>query len=146
MRWMLVTATLAAVAALAFGVLATRATPGQASFSSPGDDRGGVSGALSYRAHVVSPPKAHWQAVQQAFARAHPDARAGRPQALREATHVGVLWALAKFARPRGAVVVERFSWNDRDGWRDLGPTRAHCPAVPPEVRSAWRLTSCQTA
>ena len=146
MRWILLTATLASVAALAFGVLATRATPGRAGFSSASDDRVGVSGALSYRAHVVRPPKAHWRAVQTAFAQAHPAALAGRPKALREATHVGVLWALAKFARPSGAVVVERFSWNGHDGWRDLGATRAHCPAVPPEVRSAWRLTSCQTA
>lgn len=142
---MLVTATLAAVAALAFGVLATRATTGQASFSSPTDDRGGVSGALSYRAHVVRPPKAHWSALQKAFAHAHPAALAGRPKALREATHVGVLWALARFARPSGAIVIERFRWNGHDGWRDLGATRAHCPAVPPEVRAAWRLTSCQT-
>jgi hypothetical protein len=146
MRWILLTATLASVAALAFGVLATRATLGRASFSSASDDRVGVRGALSYRAHVVRPPKAHWRAVQTAFAQAHPAALAGRPKALREATHVGVLWALAKFARPSGAVVVERFSWNGHDGWRDLGATRAHCPAVPPEVRSAWRLTSCQTA
>ena len=146
MRWMLFTATLASVAALAFSVLATRGAPGQASLSSRADDRGGVSGVLSYRAHVVSPPKAHWRAVQKAFAHAHPDARAGRPQALREATHVGVLWALAKFAHPGGPVVVERFSWSGHAGWRDLGATRPHCPAVPPEVRSAWRLTSCQTA
>ena len=123
---MLVTATLASVAALAFGFLATRATPGQASLSSAADDRGGVSGVLSYRAHVVSPPKAHWREVQKAFAHAHPDARAGRPQALREATHVGVLWALAKFARPSGGVVVERFSWSGHHGWRDLGATRPY--------------------
>jgi hypothetical protein len=143
---MFVPATLAAVAALAFGVLATRATSGQASFSAAGTDRGGVSGALSYRAQVVVPPKAHWRAVQKAFAHAHPGAPAGRPKALLEATHVGVLWALARFTRPGGAVVVERFSWSGHDGWRDLGATRAHCPSVPPEVRSVWRLTSCQTA
>lgn len=140
------TATLAAVAALAFGVLATRATSGRASFSSRADDRGGVSGALSYRAHVVRPPEAHWHALQMAFAQAHPEALAGRPKALREATHVGVLWAIAHFTRASGTVVVERFSWSGHAGWRDLGATRARCPAVPPEVRSVWRLTSCQTA
>ena len=128
MRWMLFTATLASVAALAFSVLATRAAPGQASLSSRADDRGGVSGVLSYRAHVVSPPKAHWRAVQRAFAHAHPDARAGRPQALREATHVGVLWALAKFAHPGGAVIVERFSWSGHDG---LARSRRHPSALP---------------
>jgi hypothetical protein len=142
---MLVPATLAAVAALAFGLLATGVTSGQAGLSSAGDDRGGVSGALSYRANVVVPPKAHWRAVQMAFERAHPGAPPAHPKALREATHVGVLWALVQFARPSGSVVVERFSWSGRTGWRDLGATRAHCPAVPPEVRSVWRLTSCQT-
>jgi hypothetical protein len=140
---MLAMATLAAVAALVFGGLATRATTGQASLFAPSDDRGGVSGALSYRADVVIPPRAHWLAVEKAFARAHHDLPALPPRSLREATHVGVLWALARFARPGGRVVSERFSWTGRDGWRDLGATRAHCPSVPPEVRSAWRLTSC---
>jgi hypothetical protein len=143
---MLVPATLAAVAALAFALLATGASSRQASFSDVGGDRGGVNGALSYRANVVVPPKAHWRAVRIAFARAHPGSPPAHPKALREATHVGVLWALARFARPSGSVVVERFSWSGRTGWRDLGPTRARCPAVPPEVRSVWRLTACQTA
>jgi hypothetical protein len=146
MRWMLAVATLAAVAALLFGVLATRATDGQASLFAPSDDRGGVSGALSYRAHVVIPPRAHRLAVERAFRLAHRYSPAAAPQGLREATHQGVLWALARFARPGGRVVVERFSWSPRGGWRDLGATRARCPAVPPEVRSVWRLVSCQTA
>jgi hypothetical protein len=145
MRWMLAMATVAAVASLAFGVLATRATTGQAGPSAPAD-RGGVSGVLSYRAHVVDPPHTHWLAVQNAFALAHPGSPASPAKGLREATHRGVLWALAHFARPGGGIVAERFSWNGRDGWRDLGATRRHCPAVPPEVRSAWGLTLCQTA
>jgi hypothetical protein len=135
-------AALAAAAAFTFGVLATRATPGQASLFAPSDDRGGVSGALSYRANVVIPPRAHWRAVETAFAHTHRDAVAGPPQGLREATHQGVLWALARFALP-GGQVAERFSWSVRDGWRDLGATRARCPSVPPEVRSAWGLTRC---
>jgi hypothetical protein len=145
MRWMLGMATLAAVAALMFGVIATSATTGQASlFAST--TRGGVSGALSYRAHVVVPPRAHRRALQTAFALAHGDTQAGPPQGLREATHLGVLWALARFALPNGKVVVERFSSRAHDGWRDLGATRERCPAVPPEVRSVWHLISCQTA
>jgi hypothetical protein len=143
---MLAIAALAAVAALTFGVLATRAATGQASLFAPSADRGGVSGALSYRAHVVQPPRPHWRAVQKAFAMAHRGSPAGPPKGLREATHRGVLWALARFARPGGGVVVERFRWSGRDGWRDLGATLQHCPAVPPEVRSVWRLTICQTS
>ena len=136
-------ATLAAVAALVFGGLATRATTGQASLFAPSDDRGGVSGALSYRATVVAPPRAHWRAVETAFAEAHRGSPATAPKGLREATHEGVLWALARFALVDGTVVSERFSWSVRDGWRDLGATRARCPSVPPEVRSAWGLTRC---
>ena len=98
------------------------------------------------RGDVVAPPRAHWLAVQMTFTHAHNGSPAGPPRGLREATHLGVLWALARFALPSGAVVVERFSWSDREGWRDLGATRARCPAVPPEVRSVWRLTRCQTA
>jgi uncharacterized lipoprotein YbaY len=143
MRWILAMATLAAAAALTFGVLATRATTGQASLFASNDDRGGVSGALSYRATVAIPPRAHWQAVGTAFALAHRGVPAAAPKSLREATHLGVLWALARFALPSGAVVSERFSWTRRDGWRDLGATRARCPSVPPEVRSAWHLTFC---
>jgi hypothetical protein len=136
-------ATLAAGAALMFGALATQATTGQASLFAPSTDRGGGSGALSYSAHVVIPPRPHLRAVQTAFAAAHRGLRAGPPEGLREATHRGVLWALARFARPGMSAVVERFSWSERDGWRDLGATRARCPAVPPEVRSVWRLTFC---
>ena len=143
MRFILAMAALAAAAAFTFGVLATRATTGQASLFAPSDDRGGVSGALSYRATVVIPPRGHWLAVEAAFARAHRESPAGPPEGLREATHRGVLWALARFALPGGRVVSERFSWSRRDGWRDLGPTRAGCPSVPPEVRSAWGLTRC---
>ena len=133
----------AAAAALMFGVLATRATTGQASLFAPNDDRGGVSGALSYRANAVIPPRAHLRVLETAFAHAHRDSRAGPPKALREATHQGVLWALARFTLPGGRIVSERFSWSGRDGWRDLGATRAGCPSVPPEVRSAWDLTQC---
>jgi hypothetical protein len=143
---MLAMATLAAAAALTFGVLATRATTEQGSRFAPSDDRGGVSGVLSYRAQVVTPPRAHRQAVETAFALAHGGGPVAPVKGLREAMHQGVLWALARFALPSGELVVERFSWRRRDGWRDLGATRAGCPAVPPEVRSAWRLTRCQTA
>jgi hypothetical protein len=146
MRFMLAMATLAAVAALMFGVLATRATTGQASLFAPSDDRGGVSGALSYRAHLVTPPREHRRAVQMAFAHAHRGSPAGPPQGLREATHRGVLWALAHFTLTSGAVVLERFSWSARDGWRDLGATPARCPEVPPEVRSVWHLPFCSNA
>jgi hypothetical protein len=143
---MLALATLAAVAALTFGVLATRATTGQASLFAGDKDRAGVSGVLSYRAHVVTPPRAHRLAVEAAFARAHPAARRLPARGLREATHLGVLWALARFALPGGKVVSERFNWRPGGGWSDLGATRARCPMVPPEVRSVWRLTLCQTA
>lgn len=143
MRWILALATLAAAAALTFGVLATRATTGQASLFAPGEDRGGVSGALSYRATVAIPTRAQWRAVETAFALAHSGVRTKAPKGLRAARHQGVLWALARFALPSGAVVSERFSWTRRDGWRDLGATRSRCPSVPPEVRSAWHLASC---
>jgi hypothetical protein len=143
MRFILAMATLAAVAALMFGVLATRATPGQAHLFAPSDDRGGVSGVLSYRAHAVTPPRAHVLSVERAFSRRHRNLPVQTPRSLREATHVGVLWALAQFDLPDGRIVSERFSWSGRDGWRDLGATRAHCPSVPPEVRSVWRLTRC---
>jgi hypothetical protein len=146
MRCILGLATLAAAAALVFGALATRATTGQASLLAPGAGRAGVSGVLSYRAHVVKPPRAHRRAIEAAFARRHPGARALPAKGLREATHLGVVWALARFALPGGTVVSERFSWRARDGWRDLGATAARCPSVPPEVRSVWRLTFCQTA
>jgi hypothetical protein len=136
-------ATLAAAAALTFGVLATRATTGQASLFAPSDDRGGVSGALSYRATIATPTRAHRRAVATAFALAHSNVRTVAPKGLREASHQSVLWVLARFALPSGAVVSERFSWTRRDGWRDLGATRARCPSVPPEVRSVWHLTSC---
>jgi hypothetical protein len=143
---MLVLATFAAAAALVFGLLATRATTGQASLVAPGEGHAGVRGVLSYRAHVVSPPRAHRQAVEAAFAGRHPGAQTVPAKGLREAIHLGVLWALARFALPGGTVVSERFSWRARDGWLDLGATPAHCPSVPPEVRSVWRLTACQTA
>jgi hypothetical protein len=148
MRFMLAMATLAAVAALAFGTLATRATSGQARPFAADDDHGGVSGALSYRAHVVTPSREHWRALQTTFARTHRTTAASRPlpTTLLEATHLHVLWALATFELDDGTVVVERFSSRPGESWRDLGATRARCPAVPPEVRSVWRLTACQTA
>jgi hypothetical protein len=142
---MLALATTAAVAALVFGILAMQAKPGQASPFDP-HDRGGVGGALSYRAEVVRPPRAHRLAVEHAFARAHLGAAGVSPAGLREATHRGVLWALAHFTLPGGEVLTEHFSWTARGGWRDLGTTRARCPSVPSEVRSAWGLTRCQTA
>lgn len=145
MRCILAMATTATAAALLLGMLATRGAPGRASPLDP-HDRGGVDGALSYRAHVVTPPGAHRLAVEQTFARAHPGAAAVAPMGLREATHPLVLWALARFASPGGGIVTERFRWSERAGWRDLGATRARCPSVPPEVRSVWRLTRCQTA
>jgi hypothetical protein len=141
---MLAMAAVAACAALAFGVVATRATTGEASLFAAGNGHSGVAGALSYRAHVVTPPRAHRRAVEKAFAQTHSDAPRTAPKGLREATHRGILWALARFAVPGGTVVSERFSWRSHGGWRDLGPTRARCPSVPPEVRSAWRLTSCR--
>lgn len=145
---MLVIASLSAVAALTFGALATRTTSGQASPFSDGGDRGGVGGALSYRAHVVTPAAGHWRALEKSFKRAHPgtDTSQLMPQRLIEATHLRVLWALATFTLDAGTVVVERFSWRQGEGWRDLGMTRAGCPGVPPEVRSVWRLTRCQTS
>jgi hypothetical protein len=148
-RCILAIATFAAVAALIFGTLATRATSGQASLlgPDPDPDRGGVSGALSYRARLVTPDRGHWRALQTTFERAHrrSDVTPRTPQRLLEATHQGVLWALATFTLDDGTVVVERFSWRRGVGWRDLGATRARCPSVPPEVRSVWRLTACQT-
>jgi hypothetical protein len=54
------------------------------------------------------------------------------PVGLREATHLGVLGALARFASPGGEVVTERFRWSEGAGWRDLGATRVRCPSVPP--------------
>jgi hypothetical protein len=104
-----------------------------------------VSGALSYRARPVTPRPGHWRALQTTFRRAHAlyDTSPVAPQRLLEATHQGVLWALATFTLGDGTAIVERFSWRHGAGWRDLGATRAGCPAVPSEVRSVWRLTSC---
>jgi hypothetical protein len=145
---MLALATLAAVAALTFGALATRATSGQASLLAPhpDPDRGGVSGALSHRAYAITPDRGHLLALHTTFERAHGGSNA-RPLVLRrllEATHGRVLWALATFTLGDGTVVVERFSWRRGEGWRDLGATSARCPAVPPEVRSVWRRTACR--
>jgi hypothetical protein len=142
---MLAIATLAAIAALTFGGLATRASSGHAGLlaTEPDPDRGGVSGALSYRAHAVTPGRGHWRSLQMRFKRAQAGSGTLTPQRLVEATHQGVLWALATFTLADGTVVVERFSWRSGVGWRDLGATRARCPAVPPEVRSVWRLTAC---
>ena len=100
---------------------------------------------MSYRARSVTPPRAHRGALQAAFVRAHNGSALSPPVALRvlEATHRRVLWAMATFALGDGTIVAERFSWRRGVGWRDLGPTRAGCPAVPSEVRSVWRLGTC---
>jgi hypothetical protein len=146
MRCMLAIATLAAVAALLFGVAAQRAPSGQAAFDATTvADRGAVKGAISYRARAVVPRDGHWRALQIAFVRAHDAPAAPPPVPLRvlEATHQRVLWALATFELADGTTVAERFSWRRGVGWRDLGATRALCPAVPPEVRGAWRLGRC---
>ena len=140
MRWMLATATLAAVAALMFGVLATRAPSGQASPFTTAPDRGGVDGALSYSARLVTPAPAHRRALQTAFGRAHRGSAASLPAGVREATHLGVLWAVATFTSRNGVVVTERFSRSRGKGWRDLGATPAACPAVPSELRSVWHV------
>jgi hypothetical protein len=143
MRCMLAIATLAAFAALAFGVAATRAPGGHAELNAATTaDRGAAMGAISYRARAVTPRNGHWRAVQIAFAKAHDGGAKTTPipVSLLEATHGRVLWALATFALPDGTTVAERFSWRPRVGWRDLGATGALCPAVPPEVRSAWQL------
>ena len=106
--------------------------------SSAGDDRGGVSGALSYRAHVVSPPKAHWRAVQMAFAQAHPEAVAGRPQgaargdARRRALGAGEVRTPERRDRRR-ALQLERPRW--------LARSRRHPCALPGgAARGALRL------
>ena len=143
---MLAIATLAAVAALAFGVAATRAPTAHSSFTSTTTaDRGGAKGAVSYRARAVTPKNGHWRALQVAFVQAHntPAVTPPIPLRLLEATHQRVLWALATFALADGTTVAERFSWRRGVGWRDLGATRALCPAVPPEVRGVWRLGIC---
>ena len=108
-------------------------------------DRGGVKGAISYRARAVTPQNGHWRALQLAFVRAHntPTVTPPIPLRLLEATHQRVLWALATFGLGDGTIVAERFSWRQGVGWRDLGATRALCPAVPPEVRGVWRLGIC---
>jgi hypothetical protein len=143
---MLAIAILAAVAALTFGVIATAAPMGRAQFSATtATDRGAVQGAVSYRALAVRPRNGHRRALQIAFARAHDGPAKDTPIPLRlvEATHQQVLWALATFALADGTTVAERFSWRRGVGWRDLGATSALCPAVPPEVRGAWRLGGC---
>jgi hypothetical protein len=145
MRCMLAIATLAAVAALAFGVTAARAPSSHVTFSATtAADRGVVKGAVSFRARAVTPQDGHWRALQIAFARAHDGPLVTPlPRRVLEATHQRVLWALATFALGDGTIVAERFSWRRGVGWRDLGATRALCPAVPPEVRGVWRLGNC---
>jgi hypothetical protein len=134
MRYMLAAATLAALAALTLGAVAFRAPGGEGSF--------GVDGAISYRAYPVTPAPGHRRALQSVFNRTHAPA-APLPRHLREATHTGVLWALATFTLADGSVVVERFSRRSGAGWQARGATSARCPAVPSEVRSAWHLTAC---
>jgi hypothetical protein len=147
MRGILILAALAVVAALAFGAtMATSAERAAADVVPP--DQGHLDGgsALSYRAEAVAPAPGHAHALRAAFARRHriEVANAPAPRQLREARHRGVLWALATFVRADGSVATERFSRRRHTGWRDLGATRAACPAVPPEVRSAWHLPSCR--
>jgi hypothetical protein len=142
MRLLFTIATLSAVAAISLGALAARATPGHAGPLDDGDSRGGVGGALSYRAQAVTPARGHWRALQVAFARSHAGVQP-KPLRLREATHRSALWALATFRLEDGTVVAERFTWTRGQGWHDLGATRAACPAVPSEVRGVWRLTAC---
>lgn len=142
MRPLLLAALLAAVAALALATQVAEAAPLDEGHTD-------ASGAVSYRAEAVAPAPGHAAAIRAAFARRHRIGVASAPQPgrLREARQHGALWALATFARGEGAVVTERFAWHRATGWRDLGATRAACPAVPPEVRSAWRLPSvCQTS
>ena len=138
---MLAIAALSAVAAISLGALAGTAAPGEPGPIGDAESRGGVGGALSYRALAVTPAPGHRRALGVAFARTHAGANA-KPLRLLEATHRRVLWALAIFVLGDGSVVAERFSWRAGQGWRDLGATRAACPAVPAEVRSAWRLTA----
>jgi hypothetical protein len=144
MKWMLIAATLAACAALTFGALAVRTAPGEAGLVAA-DDHSGVGGALSYRARAVTPAPGVRLAIGQAFAQAH-HASPAAPRRLREATHRNLLWALATFALADGTVVSERFTRRAGESWHDLGATSTACPAVPPEVRNAWRLPVCQTS
>jgi hypothetical protein len=145
MRYMIVIAVLAAIAALTFGALATRISTGDASAVTTAEDRGAAGGVLSYRARVVIPAPGHARALRAIFARTHTGADGGSAAPLRllEARHVQVLWALATFQLADGSVVAERFSRRRGQGWRDLGATRPRCPAVPPEVRGVWHLLAC---
>ncbi len=145
MRYVLAIAVLAAIAALTLSGLAVRVAPGRANALGDGDDRSGVGGALSFRAQVVAPGPGHTRALQAAYARAH-GGTPPQPRRLREANHRGVVWALATFVLADGTIVSERFSRRGGQTWQDLGPTPARCPVVPREVRSAWRLTACQTS
>ena len=148
MRCMLAIAMLAAVAALTFGGLATRATPGQASLVGGRGPTAAASRERSPTAHAsCTPGPATARALQTAFARAHGSPRGPPPRRVLEATHRGVLWALATFALADGTVVSERFS---RRGGAGLARSRADARALPGscrrEVRRAWRLTACQTS
>jgi hypothetical protein len=150
MRSKLSAAARAAVVALLSAAFLAPVAPAGAHALGPLDEgHAGDSGALSYEADAIAPAAGHAHALQAAFARRRGigSARAPRPQRLREARQHGALWAIATFASPAEAAVTERFVWHRATGWRDLGPTLAACPAVPPEVRSAWRLPSrCQTS
>jgi hypothetical protein len=147
MRGILIVAARAAIAALLLGTMtATRLEPAAADVVPPGEGHVDAGSVLSYRAEAVAPTPGHVRALRAAFARSHriEVASAPQPRQLREATHRGVLWAVATFARADGTVATERFSRRPHAGWRDLGATRAACPAVPPEVRSAWHLPTCR--
>jgi hypothetical protein len=147
MRGVLIVAAFAALVAMPFGTTtATHPEPAAADVIPPGQGHVDGGSALSYRAAAVAPTAGHIRALRAAFARRHriDVANAPRPRRPREASHRGVLWALATFALADGTVVTERFSRRPHGVWRDLGATRAACPAVPPEVRSAWHLPSCR--
>ena len=142
MRWILAMATLAAVAAL--------------DIRRPGDARHDGAGQP---VRTQRRPRRRERGALVPRARRDPAARAlagGRDGHSRERIAISPASPPRTCARRRttaccghwrgsrsraGGSSSERFSWSGRDGWRDLGATRAHCPAVPPEVRSAWRLT-----
>src|SRR5262245_47248513 len=132
MRLALALSALAVVATLALGALVSSGDPVTVMSAAGDGDRAGVEGALSRSAHEVAPERGDARELQEAYRRAHRSAsvRALVPRRVLQASHDGVLWALATFTLSDGRVVVERFAWRGRAGWRDLGATRARCPAV----------------
>ena len=117
--------------------LAVRATPGQRARSGR---RPRASGALSYRAQVVTPvpgTRVHCDRVRASTL------RAPAPRRVLEATHRACSGHSRRSPSPTERRR-ERFS--RRAAWPGAisGDARG-CPLVPREVRSAWRLTACQT-